>query len=53
MRVPDGLISTLVEVLGLLLVVVSAFVWAPLAGVAVLGVVLVLLGVVLGSRTRL
>lgn len=52
-RVPDGLVSSVLEVLGLVLLVVSAWVWAPLAGVAASGVVLVALGVALGVRTRL
>lgn len=53
MRVPDGLVSSLLEVVGLVLVVAAAWVWEPLAAVAVLGVVLVLLGAALGSRSRL
>ena len=52
-RVHDGLVSSVLEVLGLVLLVVSAWVWAPLAGVAASGVVLVALGVALGVRTRL
>lgn len=53
MRVPDGLLSTLIEVVGLVLVVVAAWLWEPLAGVGVSGLVLVLLGFVLGDRSRL
>lgn len=49
---PDGLISTLVEVLGLVLAVVCAWLLEPLAGGVALGVVLVLAGAVLGARSR-
>jgi len=53
MRLPEGLLSTLMEVAGLIAVTSAAWLYAPLAGVAVSGVVLVLLGYVLGSRTGL
>lgn len=53
MRIPDGSLSTLLEVLGLVLMVAAAAAWAPLAGVFAAGGVLVLLGYVLGSRSRL
>ena len=49
----DGLISTAVEVLGLVLMLAAAWLWATLAGVFVTGGVLVLAGYVLGVRTRL
>lgn len=53
MRLPDGLVSTLLEVAGLITVTAAAWLFAPLAGVAVSGLVLVLLGYVLGNRTDL
>lgn len=53
MKIPNGSLSTAVEVVGLGLVVWAAFAWALLAGVAVSGVVLVLLGAVLGMRSSL
>lgn len=53
MSVPDGLVSTVVEVVGLVLLVVAAWLWDSLAGVAALGAVLVLLGYVLGARSSL
>ncbi len=53
MHFPDGLLSTLLEVFGLVAVVAAAWAWEPLAGVAAAGVVSVLLGYVLGSRSRL
>jgi hypothetical protein len=53
MKIPQGLVSTLLEVLGLVLVLVAAWLFAPLAGLAVSGVVLVALGAALGARTRL
>lgn len=53
MRVPDGSVSTAMEVAGLALMTVCAWLWAPLAGLFVTGAVLVLLGYVLGARTRL
>ncbi len=53
MRVPDGVLSTLLEIVGLALMVAAAWLWAPLAGVFTIGGVLVLLGAVLGARSRL
>ncbi|WP_293311548.1 hypothetical protein [Mycolicibacterium sp.] len=53
MRLPDGLVSTLLEVAGLITVTAAAWLFAPLAGLAMAGVLLVLLGFVLGSRTDL
>ena len=53
MRVPDGLLSTLLEVAGLIAATAAAWLFAPLAGVFAAGVVLVVLGLALGSRTRL
>ena len=50
---PDGLVSTLLEVLGLALMVVAAWLWEPLAGVAASGALLVLAGFVLGDRSNL
>lgn len=53
MRLPDGSVSTACEVVGLALMVVFAALWEPLAGAFVASGVLVLLGYVLGSRSRL
>lgn len=53
MSVPDGLVSTVAELVGMVLVVVAAWLWEPLAGVAALGAVLVLLGYALGARSTL
>ena len=53
MRVPAGSVSTALEVAGLALMAVVAWLWAPLAGLFVSGGLLVLLGYVLGVRTRL
>lgn len=53
MRIPDGLVSTLVEVLGLLLLVGGAWTFDARAGVAALGFVCFVLGVALGERTGL
>lgn len=53
MRVPEGSVTTLVEIVGLVLMVASAGLWEPLAGLFCAGVVLVLLGWVVGARSRL
>ena len=52
MRVPDGLISTLLEVGGIVLTVGAAFTISVSAGLIALGVVLVAAGMVLGERSR-
>ena len=53
MRIPEGLVSTALEVLGFGLALAAAWLFAPLAGVFASGVVMVALGVALGARTRL
>lgn len=50
---PDGLLSSLIEVVGLLVMLVAAWLFDPLAGVFVLGALLVLVGFVLGDRSSL
>ena len=53
MRIPDGSVSTALELVGLVLAVAAAWLWQPLAGLFAAGAVLVLLGAVLGARSRL
>lgn len=53
MRVPDGVLSTALEVTGLVGLAVCAFTVSVLAGAAVLCALAVLTGVLLGRSTRL
>lgn len=53
MRVPDGAVSTILEVVGLIGLAVCAFAVSPLAGAAAVCALAVLAGVVLGRSTRL
>lgn len=51
-RVPDGLVSTALEVAGFVVALTAAWLAGFLAGLAATGVVLVVAGVVLGQRSR-
>lgn len=49
----DGMVSTALEVVGMGVILVSAFLFNVLFGAAVAGALLVVAGVILGDRTRL
>lgn len=51
-RVPDGLVSTALEVAGFVVVLTAAWLAGFLVGLAATGVLLVVAGVVLGQRSR-
>lgn len=53
MRIPDGVLSTLIELVGLALLVGGCWALDTRAGVAALGVALFVLGLALGGRSRL
>ena len=53
MRIPDGWLSTLLEIAGMALGAAAAFSISVSAGLIAVGVVLVAAGMALGDRTRL